>query len=250
VRNLFFLAVVAMCFALPVFGQTFSCPSGTEDMLNYVIMGYPNRADNFMGPGNANPIYSFISPEEGGSFAPQGYLVWIKGASGSPWDVKAFDTNYVYDRTTEYNWTDPYSFRRWNTDLPMFRRCVPTKNGGPNIKVPASNTNYSFYLSCTQTQTMNLGYVLNSISGPVSANTKGNLGSVKTRYFKYRYGCDATYGNCTDMEVFSLGYGVGLYDWKHYVNKNGSFVLVQDATINNSEVGQTTPNLPCPNSYQ
>ena len=52
------------------------------------------------------------------------------------------------------------------------------------------------------------------------------------------------------MEVFSLGYGVGLYDWKHYVNKNGSFVLVQDATINNSEVGQTTPNLPCPNSYQ
>jgi hypothetical protein len=203
-----------------------------------------------MGPGNANPIYSYINPDDGASFASQGYLVWIKDPSGSPWDVKAFDTAYVYDRTTEYNWTDPYSFRRWDTDLPMFQRCVPIKKAGANIKVPASNTNYSFYESCTQTQTMNLGYVLNSISAPAVLNTNGNLGKVRTRLFRYRYGCDANYSSCTDMEVFSLGYQVGLYDWKHYVSKNGIFVLVQDAAINNFEVGQTTPNLPCPNSYQ
>ena len=48
------------------------------------------------------------------------------------------------------------------------------------------------------------------------------------------------------MEVFSLGYGIGLYDWKHYVNKNGSWSLVQDATINNSDVGHTTPTCSVP----
>jgi hypothetical protein len=52
------------------------------------------------------------------------------------------------------------------------------------------------------------------------------------------------------MEVFTLGNGVGLIDWKHYVNQNGSFVLVQDANMENFRVGATTPNTPCPNSYQ
>ena len=43
------------------------CPRGTEDMLNYFVMGYPNRVDHFMGPGNANPIYTAIDPELGSS---------------------------------------------------------------------------------------------------------------------------------------------------------------------------------------
>ncbi len=249
-RKLFFLLPLVLCFALPSFSQTFSCPSGTEDMLNYVIMGYPKRADNHMGPGNANPIYSYISPEEGSKFAPSGYLMWIKDPSGAPWDVKAFDQNYVYDRTTEYNWTDPTSFRRWNTDLPMFRRCVPVGKPGPTLRVPSSATNYSFYQSCSKTQQMNLGYVLNSITAPTWVQTGGSLGMVLTRYFMYRYACNSSYNACTDLEVFSLGRGVGLYDWKHYVNKNGSFVLVQDALINSPQVGQTTPNTPCMNSYQ
>jgi hypothetical protein len=38
-------------------------------MLNYFIMAYPDRADYYMGPGNANPIYSAIVPDNGLSFA-------------------------------------------------------------------------------------------------------------------------------------------------------------------------------------
>ena len=249
-QKLIFTLGVLMGIVLPAFSQSFSCPPGTEDVLNYVIMGYPQRLDNYMGPGNANPIYSYISPDNGAAFAQQGYLVWIKGSNGSPWDVKAFDSNFVYDRTTEYNWNDPYSFRRWNVDVPMFRRCVATNKDSAAIMVPSNRTNYGFYLSCTLQQTMNLGYVVNSITRPALVNTRGNLGVVSTRYFRYKYGCNSHYGNCSDMEVFSLGYQVGLYDWKHYVNQNGTFVLVQDASINSFDVGQTTPNLPCPNSYQ
>lgn len=219
-------------------------------MLNYFVMGYPDRVDHYMGPGNANPIYSSITPELQNSFAQQGYFVWTKGASGYPWDVKTFDANYIYDRSTELNWSDPTSFKRFNTDLPMSPRCVSTKKGTTNIKVPASGSEYSFYSNCTTYKTAGLNYVLNSITKASFVNAGGNVGQVKTRQFQYRYGCDSSYSNCSDMEVFSLGYQIGLYDWKHYVTQNGSWVLQQESVINNLSSGQTTPDLPCTTAYQ
>jgi len=52
------------------------------------------------------------------------------------------------------------------------------------------------------------------------------------------------------MEVYSLGFGIGLYDWKYYVNQKGAYVLQQESVINNQQGGQTTPSLPCTTSYQ
>ena len=76
--------------------QSFQCPKGTEDMLSYFVMAYPSRADHYMGPGNANPIYTSIDPEIQTGYAPQGTFFWVKSASGYPWDVNTFDQNYVY----------------------------------------------------------------------------------------------------------------------------------------------------------
>jgi hypothetical protein len=244
-----FLCLIAT-LTFSAHSQTFSCPAGTEDMLSYFVMGYPNRVDHYMGPGNANPIYSSITPDLQASFAAQGYFVWTKGVRGYPWDIKVFDGNYVYDRSTELTWSDPTSFKRFSKDLPMSPRCVSTKKGTTNIKIPASGTVYGSYYNCTLSQTSNLNYVVNSISKPSMANAGGNLGVVQTRKFQYQYGCDSTYSNCTDMEVFSLGYQIGLYDWKRYIAQNGSWTLQQDSAINNLSAGQTTPDLPCPNSYQ
>jgi len=247
-RFAFLFAVV--CLSTLAVSQTFSCPSGTEDMMNYFVMSYPNRVDNFMGPGNANPIYTSITPEMQTGFATQGYFLWIKSVAGYPWDIKSFDSKYIYDRTTELSWTDPTSFKRFTKDLPMSPRCVSTRYTPPAIKLPPASTGYQFYASCQSYKPGQLNYVLNTISNATMASTSGNLGLVKTRYFRYRYNCNSSYGNCTDMEMFSLGYGVGLYDWKHYVNKNGTWTLVQDSTINNFKPGQTTPSLPCTTSYQ
>lgn len=232
------------------YSQTFSCPTGTEDILNYFVMGYPNRTTNFMGPGNANPIYSTISPDYLGEFAESGYFVWTKSKNGYPWDVKSFDTQYVYDRTTELNWNDPQSFKRFDKDLPISRRCVKIGKAGPTIKVASTDTNYSFYSSCTKYQTDNLDYARNTLTAPKTVSTDGNMGQIQTRYFKYHYDCDSTYLNCHDMEVFSLGYQVGLYDWKHYTSQNGQWVLQQESSINNFDAGQTTPYLPCASSYE
>jgi len=249
VKTIFFLAaVLGLCGSAAA--QAFTCPSGTEDMLNYFVMAYPNRVDRYMGPGNANPIYSSINPELQSVFAAQGYFVWTKSVNGYPWDVKTFDSNYVYDRSTELNWTDPSSFKRFNADLPMSPRCVPANRASRNIHITPTQSAFTFYNSCTAQQTSNLGYVVNSITKPALTNTGGSLGQVKTRQFKYQYGCDLNYSNCTDMEVFSLGYQIGLYDWKHYIAQSGSWVMQQESIINNFSLGQTTPMFMCTNTYQ
>jgi hypothetical protein len=221
-------------------------------MMKYFTMNYPNRVDHFMGPGNANPVYTSIAPELNSSYASQGYFLWIKSPAGYPWDIKAFDSKYIYDRTTELSWTDPQSFKRFIKDLPMSPRCIPVGEPGPVIQLAPSVTAYKFYSQCQSYQTGQLKYVINTVSKPVWAATAGNLGTVKTRYFRYRYNCSSTsMSSCGDMEVFSLGYGVGLYDWKHYVqNSSGGMSQVQDSTINNFSSGQTTASLPCTSSYQ
>ena len=243
------LLVLLACPAL--FAQAIqSCPSATEDMMNYFVMGYPNRLSQYMGPGNANPIYTSITPDLGSSFATSGEFEWIKSSIGYPWDIKTFDSNYIYDRTTELSWTDPTAFKRFNTDLPLSRRCVPVNGAGGSIKVPAANTNYTSYANCLPAVTQPLGYVVNTISSPKFVNLNGTLGSVKTRYFTYRYSCDSNYEHCTYEEVFSLGLGVGLFDWKYYVNQNGTFLLKQESVINQFDSGAATPYLPCGSSYQ
>jgi hypothetical protein len=240
-----------MALCAPLYAQTpESCPAGTEDMMNYFTMGYPARLSHYMGPGNANPVYTNIVPDLGARFATSGRFLWIKSAVGDPWDIKTFDEHYVYDRTTELSWTDPTSFKRFTTDLPMSRRCVPVGESGGSIKVPAANTNYSSYEDCSPTLTQNLGYVLNTISAPRAVNTGGNLGTVKTRYFTYQYSCNSSYQNCAYQEVYSLGYEVGLFDWKYYVNENGSFQLNQESIINEFDSGSATPYLPCTSSYE
>jgi len=249
VKTTFFLAaILGLCASAAA--QTFSCPSGTEDMLNYFVMAYPNRVDRYMGPGNANPIYSSINPELQSVFAPQGYFVWTKSLNGYPWDVKTYDANYVYDRSTELNWNDPSTFKRFNVDLPMSPRCIPVNRASHNLHIKPAQSAFTFYNSCTPQQTSNLGYVVNSITKPAMIDTGGSLGQVLTRQFKYQYGCDSSYSNCTDMEVFSLGYQIGLYDWKHYIAQSGSWVMHQESVINNFSLGQSTPLFMCTNTYQ
>ena len=243
------LFLCALLVSVGAYAQTFSCPAGTEDMMNYFLMSYPDRIDKHMGPGNANPAYNVIIPEPGLSYPSQGVFFWIKSGKGYPWDVKTFDSRYIYDRGTELNWNDPTSFKRFNKDLPISQRCIAARSAGRPIVVPPAATAYSFFNSCASYTTKSLSYVRNTISAPVNVKV-GNVGSVRTRYFRYRYACDSTYANCKYMEVFSLGYGIGHYDWKYYMRNNGQWFLVKESVINQLALGQTTPSVPCTTSYQ
>jgi hypothetical protein len=221
--------------------QAFSCPAGQVDIMKYFVMNQQRRPNQFMS-GSPNPIYTEVYPNQ--DFATSGYWFWLKSPSANGFDVKAFDQHYVYMRSTELNWTNNSSFKRFAHDFPIAARCITAGKPGPTIKV--SNTTFYFYQSCSAYKSSNLGTAVNDLDGPALMNAGGNLGYVWTRVLHYHYDCNSNYQSCSDEEQFYLANGYGLWQWKHY--KHGS--LAAAAVMNNMKSGYAKETLPCRNSYQ
>ena len=60
-RKTSLLVLLGVCLAGSLHAQTFQCSNSNEDMMNYFLMGYPDRIDNSMASPNANPIYSSVT---------------------------------------------------------------------------------------------------------------------------------------------------------------------------------------------
>src|SRR5262249_37700708 len=132
---------LSLIVPLPVANaQTFSCPSGQADIMRYFAMGFGLRGNHFMS-GSPNPIYTEVFPNR--DFASQGYWFWLKSPKAHGFDVKSFDQNYIYMRSTEWQWTDNTTFKRFENDLPIAARCVREGEPGPQIKV--RNTAYRYF---------------------------------------------------------------------------------------------------------
>ena len=125
--------------------STISCPSGTYDMLDWMTMDSDLRGTYHIA-GNANPLYTNVS---------SGKFYWTKGGNGTPWDIQLFDNNYIYLWITEYNWTNPKTFKKfsYNTNLPLVPRCAKAGFPGSTITVP--NTSYRTYSDCSHYTTQN-----------------------------------------------------------------------------------------------
>lgn len=244
------ISVLLLCWLLcgcgsvtpsPPIAQGFSCPSGQSDVMQYFVMGKQNRDGQFMN-GLQNPIYTEVFPDE--DFAATGYWFWLKSASAHGFDVKAFDQDYVYIRSTELVWTDNTAFKRFDTDLPIAARCVASNAPGPEIQV--ADTSFQYFSSCSAYKSSNLGTALNDLDAPVPMDTGGSIGQLPTRVLHYRHNCDSAFQNCGNEEQYFLAAGYGLWQWKHY--QNG--ILVNSTLINNIEPGSASGTLPCTQSYQ
>jgi len=95
--------------------------------------------------GPQNPIYTEVFPDE--DFASSGYWFWLKSVTANGFDVKAFDQNYVYLRSTELVWSDNTTFKRFVSDLPVAARCVASTAAGPEIQV--ADTSFQYYSACS-----------------------------------------------------------------------------------------------------
>jgi hypothetical protein len=235
-----YLFALSILLSQVLFAQNFSCPTGEIDVMKYFVVAQGHRENEFMS-GAKNPIYTKVFPDQ--DFAETGYWFWLKSATGHGFDVKAFDANYVYMRSTELVWSDTTTFKRFVHDLPIAARCVPESNPGLEIKV--SDTAYQYYSACKSYKESRLGTAVNSLDAPALMDTGGNIGKVWTRVLHYRYNCNANFEQCTDEEQFYLANGYGEWQWRHY--KNG--MLVNSTVINNIEPGTTNATLPCKNSY-
>lgn len=209
--------------------------------MKYFVMDQQRRPNQFMS-GSPNPIFTELYPNQ--DFSTSGYWFWLKSASAHGFDVKAFDSSYVYMRSTELNWADNSSFKRFAQDLPISARCVTAGRPGPTIKV--AKTTFNFYHSCSMYKSSNLGTAVNDLDAPVLLNAGGNVGYAWTRVLHYHYDCNSNYQSCSDEEQFFLANGYGLWQWRHY--RNGS--LVGSAVMNTLKSGAAYQTLPCRNSYQ
>jgi len=210
-------------------------------MMRYFAMSKQNRGSQFLS-GQRNPLYTEVFPDQ--DFAATGYWFRLKSASAHGFDVKAFDQNYVYIRSTELVWDDNTTFKRFVSDLPIAARCVASEAPGPEIQV--ADTSFQYFSSCSPYKSSKLGTALNDLDAPVLMDTGGNLGQLSTRVLHYRYNCDSAFQNCSEEEQYFLAYGYGLWQWKHY--QNG--VLVNSTLINYIASGAASGMLPCTQGYQ
>jgi hypothetical protein len=225
----------------PTKQQSFSCQAGQEDVMQYFVMKQQDRGSQFMN-GKPNPIYTEVFPNQ--DFAPSGYWFWLKSATAHGFDVKAFDQNYVYIRSTELTWTDNSTFKRFVHDLPIAARCVPTNAAGPQIQVP--DTTFQYFASCSSYKSSKIGTSKNDLDAPSLMDAGGNLGQVVTRVLHYRYNCDISYQSCGDDEQFFLAKDYGLWQWVHY--RSGA--VANTSSMTDLTSGTATGTLPCTNSYQ
>lgn len=233
------LIVPLLCGTL--FAQGFTCPDGKTDVMKYFAMAENLRATHFMS-GTSNPIYTKVFPNE--DFSDVGYWFWLKSPSAHGFDVKAFNENYVFMRSTELVWTNNTTFKRFVHDLPIAARCITEGQAGPEIKV--ENTGYEYYSSCKSYKQSQLGTAVNNLDAPVLMETGGNIGQVWTRVLHYHYNCNKDFAQCADEEQFYLANGYGEWQWKHY--HNGA--LVATTLVNDMEPGSTDATLPCADSYE
>jgi len=217
--------------------STISCPSGTYDMLDWMTLDSSLRSSYHL-TGNANPLYSSIG---------SGKFYWTKGGNGSPWDIQLFDSKFIYLWITEYNWTNPNSYKKFtnNTNLPLTARCAKAGFPGSTIKVP--NTSYRTYSDCSHYVTQNLRTSINQVWGPYKLTLGGSLPSnLPVLVASYRYNCDSNYANCGDKEEYYLAQRYGLVQWVHYaLVSGGGYQMKQKTVFNWLSKGTTTTDFRC-----
>ena len=158
--------------------------------------------------------------------------------------MKSFDEKYIYMRSTELTWKDNTSFKRFEHDLPIARRCVDEGRASQEIKV--LNTRFDYFSSCRPYRSSSVGAAVNDLDAPALIDAGGTIGEIWTRVLHYHYNCDRAFQNCKDEEQFYLGNGYGLWQWKHL--KAGA--EVKSSLMNVMREGRPEATLPCENSYR
>jgi len=188
-------------FAAPALGQV--CKSTQYDMLKWMA---PQ-------PDTKNGHYNMVYPMSGTFY-------WVKSSAGYPWDINLFDQNFIYQSITEYKWTDPHTYKIFNTPIKWTPRCIkiPSTSGGKiaTVTVPSSSSGFRVYSSCSSYTSHTLGNIISEIWGPTTLNVGGNIPpGLPTLTMVYRYACSSTFQGCKYKETFAYQKGVGLVKWTY-----------------------------------
>jgi hypothetical protein len=176
-----------------------------------------------------------------------GNQIWyMKGQSGSPWDMFTFDQNYVYQSITENVWTDPHTFKMFAS------KSWPGANGGvawcprflPNDPVPlmTADSTYRVYTACNQFTTATLGGPIMTRAWFDDFDAGGSLGQLfHCLIVDYHWN-----PGLTVMERNIYSQGKGLVSWATYNLIGGVYVQQKESLFDMELAGGSPPvNFPC-----
>jgi hypothetical protein len=198
--------------------------------------------------GNATSLWPYSDPANSNFY-------WVKGSHGYPWDVKKYDSNFIYDWITEVSWTDPHTYKRHigptGKGYPLTPRFLTYRVGASatrlsQILIPPSGTNFEIHSTCSKYTKSNLGYAKTEVWGPYFESLGGDLPNLmETLHLAWYWSCDSTYNNCQTKEVFTLAQVYGLTRWQNYKMQSGKYALIQTSMHNIVLPGSVNAVHPC-----
>jgi hypothetical protein len=228
--------IAALLFAAPItkafaWNSGANCPANYLDMLTWLApsKGYSGIA-NYNVNDFANALFENVQYFNGQN---AGQIFLVKNASGSQWDINAFDQGFIYSWIT--GMSSAYNYFEPRTQFPAYPRCVPNAgNGGLdesfNIHVPLSTfATCSGPGNCSYQQVSSNGYAVESVWGPVNNQIGDETQAYPTVTAVNQFDCDSTYHNCLYEEQFLYQQKFGWVYWISATLVNGQYQWTQIA---------------------
>jgi hypothetical protein len=171
-----------------------------------------------------------------------GHSMWFtKTPKAFPWDVKAYDTNFIYDTATELDWKSSRNFKKNNPQWPM---CPRFWNGDPTLYQFSQHANWQPFVNCIPGVGGDVGPVYYPIQGPFPMDFGGDVGIAGTILLTYYW------SDMKQREQLFLTDRAGWVDWTHAVLTQLSPNLSQyviDARVTHNKIvpGTLIPQFPC-----
>ena len=166
-------------------------------------------------------------------------LKFIKSDKGFPVEIKPYDSQWIYDRTTENGWTSPKDFKQFNPMLSMCPRFWDGISTGPMH----DSSPFEFWQNCTLVNKSDYGKIKYEINGPYPIDFRGNVGltdSIIIRFFG-----NGNNSGYPDLEELYLTLKAGWVKWAHYKFTNAVY-QIDKATLHNKIVPGGPPVLQFP----
>lgn len=194
--------------------------------------------------GTGNPHWSYYDSNASTVYILKSFV------HGYPYDRRSFDQNYVYNVSTEYVWSNPYTYKAFESPLVWGPACVTIPQSPGKIwsfKTPSSGSWFDIHdggstgQDCSSYTAHSLGYVKTelwydvlTLGGSLSANNP----ALVTNYY---YNGDSTYSTFNDKEVFVYMLGWGTVEWTHYTWSGTAWVQQSQAIFNQVNYGTVAP---------
>lgn len=161
-------------------------------------------------------------------------IVYTKTDIRYPWDVKGYDSDFIYDWITELDWTSAKDYKAFARRVAM---CPRYWSGDTSWHLHHGIQTVNFYKDCVLTST---GSVVPdyTLTGPFAYNFGGMVGTVNTIRINYQW-------SPVDMEYLHTTLQYGWVRWSHLTLANGVWTEDQWSLHNEVVVGTLTPDFGC-----